>query len=1374
MYSAVKRCIVLRDRHCVTAETWHSPAHSPLSLFCCVTHLLISMGCCVAIPCLRKFFRCPVSSSGKEERRGSGFLAGWPHWQEYSRNRQERCSSIEAMASDDAEDSELVCEAEESPVGKESVSLAVGEGFITEIPLSFSILQRSTQGPNVRLQEAARKMLWALENDNKDISMLFKELSARLVSIQASQDLFLITFKTVEEIWKFTTYLSLGFVACSLEHLLFDERYWLNSALVEDTEIHVSINQDQLARLYLGLLLQEGNFYAKSVVSSGGGIEFDEGNSEFLEVRLNDVVHIKDVGDESAWEGQSLSTGERGLVPIVAVEPLSHPFYQWFLKTYPVSCNIMDPDCLLGTSQPIGEGFCIATDNHVATGWDELSYITGDTIEVVGFFIPGLKWFVGRCPSNGVMGFVRTNNVDTSCLKALDKDLLFLSEEERSFLNVLDDDTQKGCMDLLSSLCQTDISSVYRLDGMEPMGIYMKASPVINEDLGEIQITESWEECEAVSGSSKGSASEKSSPDSEWKGEVEGFHIQAQDDIDDPKFFVDLNTGEVDDSEVFEPVLTFLNKEGYQVYFQPLYDLPMSFLSTTFYGFSEEEDLVFYLETSRNWAKKSQMTWSHIRCCFLLGRICAKRMKLSQARVYFEEALSATRQGFLDLHLLRALYGNLAAIYLKQNMKPKQDLLVEKAASLLACLPHHNFSSEIEFEVLKYILRKSIIVNNVSSEARTCFLIFRLLQQLGRYDEALPFVERLQFLLIASCSQTLNPTLGVMPILSYFYDKKYLPRVALASSKLCKTVGIKIMQSAMWRAGIVIQNIYKITEGSLKNNYIPAQAAPYLKHALSCSYESGDVKAQRTLCLILSKLYLQYKLFSGAICYSKRAAELGRWTSDEEAFESSVFLGWMYVLDGHYEQACKILMLLLESMQETDSTTQCGVVHNLLANAKKMDNNVIEASRGYTQALKMATETGNRRNQAIVMANFGRLSLSCQAVVMAESYFLHSVQLYIEVQGSDEAERELVQVLHWLGQIFTQQRILEKGILCYELALMFALKSNNLKSQLSIIEELCNFYSKVCPVTATHIIYCEHWMYLVQLLKDKRKEGELLSTLSQLYQTLNTAKSLRKALDYTKQSLRISIDLGQRDQAAENWLQAGRLYYMMGEQELVEIYLYAAIQASQKAQDIAATLRLYEAAGDVFFHGVQRRERAMYFYKEGALPLAKKVQDTEAQLRLFHKLTQLLVSQGHYKKSVEYATMAVRLSASVESPLDELVAFHRLAGVYYSQRIYEIAEYCYLKALSLCPSPMQHDAETGYYLKIYWRLGNIALLKRKDAEDAATYFLLALAAAIGIENEEFQLVLSNKLMDIYGKFLLNEEQADNFRKLLVQLSMKST
>lgn len=50
----------------------------------------------------------------------------------------------------------------------------------------------------------------------------------------------------------------LGYVGSCLEQLLFDQEYWLNCALMEDTEIRVTVDEDRLATIYMSLLLQEG------------------------------------------------------------------------------------------------------------------------------------------------------------------------------------------------------------------------------------------------------------------------------------------------------------------------------------------------------------------------------------------------------------------------------------------------------------------------------------------------------------------------------------------------------------------------------------------------------------------------------------------------------------------------------------------------------------------------------------------------------------------------------------------------------------------------------------------------------------------------------------------------------------------------------------------------------------------------------------------------------------------------------------------------------------------------------------------------------------------------------------------------------------
>lgn len=66
--------------------------------------------------------------------------------------------------------------------------------------------------------------------------------------------------------------------------------------------------------------------------------------------------------------------------------------------------------------------------------------------------------------------------------------------------------------------------------------------------------------------------------------------------------------------------------------------------------------------------------------------------------------------------------------------------------------------------------------------------------------------------------------------------------------------------------------------------------------------------------------------------------------------------------------------------------------------------------------------------------------------------------------------------------------------------------------------------------------------------------------------------------------------------------------------------------------------------------------------------------------------------------------------------LNERVAYHRLASLYHCLKQYELAEHYYLKTLTQCPTPLQFDEETLYYVKVYRALGDILFydLKVKD------------------------------------------------------------
>lgn len=53
----------------------------------------------------------------------------------------------------------------------------------------------------------------------------------------------------------------------------------------------------------------------------------------------------------------------------------------------------------------------------------------------------------------------------------------------------------------------------------------------------------------------------------------------------------------------------------------------------------------------------------------------------------------------------------------------------------------------------------------------------------------------------------------------------------------------------------------------------------------------------------------------------------------------------------------------------------------------------------------------------------------------------------------------------------------------------------------------------------------------------------------------SNSRAYKSALDYTKRSLGMFIDLQKKDKEAYAWLQAGKIYYLLQQNELVDLYI---------------------------------------------------------------------------------------------------------------------------------------------------------------------------------------------------------------------------
>ncbi|XP_068132702.1 SH3 domain and tetratricopeptide repeat-containing protein 1-like isoform X1 [Hyperolius riggenbachi] len=1192
--------------------------------------------------------------------------------------------------------------------------------------------------PDAHLQAELRNRLRLLENDNKEVAAVFSELSARLLSIESDKDLITVTFRTFEEIWKFTTYYSLGFLNHCMENLLLDQTFWLTSLEEEDAGIKVLVNQESLSYIYKGLLIEEGIYFVLCDDNYIRQATAVDNNVQIIQTSTEAKKHTAE------WSYPESSTGEDEEASKAGAEPLC-PFHQWFLRT-----NLGPDFGGFGESKQrnhIAVGHLEAVVDFESEAPDEIPYQSGDRMETISTYIECMEWFVGRHVTTGRVGFVRTRNVRPCASdQGQERSWDFLCEDVLSTRST-DDFDLDAARALLLRISHSDVCHLYKLDELEELKICSNkevrhSTPAIDSNNLQQKLEEFL--------SRPNTCSEFSTDLQEKK--ATSSEVQAIcDKCEDLSFCICGNEDQY--ALPLQSLLQFLDSELYLPGFRRLYDVSYTSLCSLFHGYEEEEDLIRYLSVAREAAKKSNMTWALARLCFALGRLCARKNKLSQARVYFEEAMGVMNGDFSDIFLFSAIHMNLNAIYLKQKSKDKSMQMIDKSSSLILGLQSYISSTDMEPVVLKYALKKAILSQDQKSERKVCLLLAKTYNALRRYDESLPFIERLQVLKNATDSSTCSSPHYYFQLADN-YSHKCLPHLTMSCVKVASKTSCSFMES-LRRVNFIIKNSSKIC-GMKRTGTMtfPTQIAYHLKRALSSVSSNQEQDLWNSVHLSLAELCAIHQLYKEAQSHLMQIVNTG--IDIKHRVDILVLLARLYMLDGQDHKALDVLNFATSCL--TCTLHQLGIIHNLMAISLRRGTMAKDAARHYYRALQISRDLDNMENQAVVLANLGILCLHLKARTLAEHFLVKSVSVYSSVPHTDN-RADFMNVLLILGHHYISIDQREMGKLYYEWALLLAIEANHLQGQLHAVQLLCQFYNTYMVNEAQCIIYNEYQLSLAKKMADKVLEGRVLETISQLYLSLGTDRACRAALEYTKRSLGIFIDLQAKEREAYAWLTAGKIYYILGQNELVELYIQVAQNVALYTGDPQLGMDLYEACGDIFFNGTNDRDKAVTFYRDCALPLAVNIGNEKAELRLCNKLTGLLMSMKGYEESLDHAKTALALSVNTGDQLNERVAYHRLAGIYSHLGQYELAEHFYLKALSLCPSPLELEEEAIYYMKVYLVLGDIIFYHLKDPYDAAGYYHLALAAAMDLGNKKFQLKVYTQLAVIYHNFLVDREKS---------------
>ncbi|TDG99960.1 hypothetical protein EPR50_G00199800 [Perca flavescens] len=1229
------------------------------------------------------------------------------------------------------------------------------ENFPTALPVLLDVVRGPERHPaDEQSQEMLRGKLRILQADSTEVNALFTELSTHLISINSEEKVIFVTFKTFEEIWKFTTYYTLGFLGRCMENLLLDQKFCLTS-LEEDIAIEVSIQDDTLNLMYKGILMQEGSLFASCSTNqmfdsstSGGDLYLEQG----------DIAHFEPPFLGSGWTVLCLTDGARGTAPKPALEPVI-PFHQWFLKSCAESILVGNGKPACDFTLQFARGTCLATVEYDAEGPDELSVAPGDRIIIAGLLGSCFDWFLGRKEATGEVGLVKTSLVKPSA-DTYDSADIFLDGEEGTFFSLQEDKVIEEMIASLKKKSQNDTGQKYKLD----MISYQDSDKKASSSKVDTQQADLKRNIQRILDQGKDSSSDSvvtvngTLEDSVWPTEAEN--------PSPPCFTVQPVVEGNNNTENFIPLLSFLEGQDYKIEFGIMYGLSSELLaSSIFTGHSDKDEVIAFLGVARETARKKRLLWSQTRLCFLLGKLCAGRLKFSQARVYFEEALSVPQEGFTDLRLLASIYSNLVAIYLLLKNTESFFALTERLVALLLGIPYCLGCLE-DNSALKYILKKAVLSHNKMAEAWACHQLAKHHWTRAEGVRVVPYLERLLVL----CAEA-QRTWGISPSHEYLalgrlYSELQLPHLSVSSARRASMQPSATLTDCLSSMGIVLDNVNRLFGITEQEASIPPQVAPYLYQALFSNEVQGGgsdryhvLSHRLTVCLC--QLFCKHRMVGHAICHmhtlinniptSQRLR-----ISVPERNSALIWLAWLHIDNNQPHVALDILDSVLASMPEHCTTPQEGVVLNMRGVALRCMGDLRRAAESYQAAVDICQEYEDMPNWAVAQANLGLLCLKAGAKGLAQRHLTEAVQLFSELNEKGH-EANFIPVLLELGQHYVKQQQLDFGKGCYEWALLLAISADLLDCQLTATKQLSRLYGCESPEQAQCIIYSQHQVQLLRHTGDRGQEGDALVAISQLYLTLVTERAYRAALDFTKTSLGIFIDLGCREKEAWGWLQAGKIYHLLDQTELVDLYIQAAQDVALSTGDTKFILKLLEAAGDIFFNSNHDRDKAITFYRDRALPIAVKSSSVRSRLRLCNKLTDLMLSLKLYGEAVEFAQTALDISITLGERLNERVAYHRLGSLYHSLDQYELAEHHYLKTLTLCPTTLQFDEETLYYVRVYQTLGDIIFNDLKDPFDAAGYYHLALAAAMDLGNKRSQLQLCTRLATIYHNFLIDRE-----------------
>ncbi|MEG5040046.1 tetratricopeptide repeat protein [Microcoleus sp. B3-C5] len=306
------------------------------------------------------------------------------------------------------------------------------------------------------------------------------------------------------------------------------------------------------------------------------------------------------------------------------------------------------------------------------------------------------------------------------------------------------------------------------------------------------------------------------------------------------------------------------------------------------------------------------------------------------------------------------------------------------------------------------------------------------------------------------------------------------------------------------------------------------------------------------------------------------------------------------------------------------------------------------------EALKLIRAVGNRRGEAAILNNIGKVYSELGEKQKALEYYSHSLTLTRAV-GDRRGEAT---ILTNIGKVYSELGEKQKALEYYSQSLPLFRAVGDRLQEATTLNNIGLVYSQLGEKQKA-LEYYTHSLTLKRAVGDRGGEATTLTNIGKVYDDLGEKQ---KGLDYYSKSLTLSRAVGDRQQEATTLNNIGAVYDHLGEK--------------QKALDsYNQSLTLRRAVGDrrgeattlnnigLVYSALGEKQKALEYYSQ-SLPLFGGVGDRRGEATTLNNIGLVYSDLGEKQKALEYYTQSLPLIRAVGDVGGEATILNNIGLVY--------------------------------------------------------------------------------------------------------------